>query len=266
MGVILIMIQDASIVRIEQIAGQTSSQPYLPVTGGQLGSNTFSKGGYDIGDLMLDNGTTDTPGVLFYYSGHSNIGIDSFNNGTKQYFRITKNLNETGGSELAQVDLNGNIGLVGYLDPQKWKAGQVIQDKMLSNSEFTVNNTTVATSNTDTILATYSYTPVSNSSYLLIHFHCGRYDASNNGSNTGTDSWFSRILVDGAEISYAWQQTYTSNGGRSGALFPLIGRYTNSNTTAKSITIGVRRDSADDNIVVSNSSTSMWMRITEIAR
>jgi hypothetical protein len=49
-------------------------------------------------------------------------------------------------------------------------------------------------------------------------------------------------------------------------LFPLTGRYTNSNTTAKSIVVACRRDSADDSITIVNTSTSMWLRITEIAR
>jgi hypothetical protein len=60
----------------------------------------------------------------------------------------------------------------------------------------------------------------------------------------------------------------TNNGtsGRSGVLFPLTGRYTNSSTSTKQIQIGARRDAADDSITFVNSSTSIWLRITEIAR
>ena len=54
--------------------------------------------------------------------------------------------------------------------------------------------------------------------------------------------------------------------GRSGVLFPLMGRYTNSSTSAKQIQVGARRDSADDSITIDNSATSMWLRITEVAR
>jgi hypothetical protein len=81
---------------------------------------------------------------------------------------------------------------------------------------------------------------------------------------TGNDSYFSRIKVDGSEITYSRQSTV--NGNRTGVLFPLTGRYTNSNTTAKSIVVACRRDSADDSITIVNSSSSMWLRITEIAR
>ena len=69
---------------------------------------------------------------------------------------------------------------------------------------------------------------------------------------------------NGAEIIYGWQSTV--NGNRSGCLFPLLGRYTNSDTNAKTIAISVRRDSADDYFNYDWSSTSVWMRITEIAR
>jgi hypothetical protein len=136
---------------------------------------------------------------------------------------------------------------------------------MLSNTELTVNATTVATSTSDTDFITYSYTPTSSSSYLIIHVHVGAYSATE-ATGGGTDSYFSRIKVGGNEIVYSRQMTRSNESGRTGNLFPLTGRYTNSDTTAKTITVGVRRDSADDNITIVNSATALWMRITEIAR
>jgi hypothetical protein len=136
---------------------------------------------------------------------------------------------------------------------------------MLANSEVTVATTTVATSTSDTDFMSYSYTPLSNSSYLIIHVHVASYDAGKTGG-TGNDSYFSRIKVDGAEITYAAQYTKDNYTFRTGTLFPLTGRYTNSSITAKTITVGVRRDSADDNINIVNTGTALWMRITEIAR
>ena len=136
---------------------------------------------------------------------------------------------------------------------------------MLSNTDFTVNATTVATSTSDTDFITYSYTPTSSSSYLIIHVHVAAYDALT-GTGGGSDSYFSRIKVDGGEITYAKQATVTSNSFRTGALFPLTGRNTNSDVNAKTITVGVHRDSADDSITIVNSATALWMRITEIAR
>ncbi len=139
--------------------------------------------------------------------------------------------------------------------------GQVLKDTMLANNELTVSATTIATSTTDTDFVVYNYTPVSSTSYLVIHYHLADYDFS---SDSGNDSYFSRIKVGGIEITYSKQSTV--NGNRTGVLFPLSGRYTNSNTTPKSIIVACRRDSADNSINIINSPTSMWLRITEIGR
>jgi hypothetical protein len=152
-------------------------------------------------------------------------------------------------------NLNGIVSWVPFA------TNQVIKDTILSNTEVTISTTTIATSGSDTDFLTYSYTPLSSTSYLIIHYHLASYDFS---SGTGNDSYISRIKVDGGEITYSTQSTV--NGNRTGVLFPLTGRYTNSSTAAKSIVVACRRDSADDSITIVNSSTSMWLRITEIAR
>lgn len=185
--------------------------------------------------------------------------LDTYQN----QFRILKGTN-TGGSIVAPfiIDLHtGDVTASGAFKSNTWSAGQVIKDTMLSNTEVTVSTTTIATSTSDTDFVTYSYTPVSSNSYLIVHYHLANYDFS---GGTGNDSYISRIKVDGSEITYSKQSTV--NGNRTGVLFPLTGRYTNSSTTAKSIVVACRRDSADDSITIQNSSTSMWLRITEIAR
>jgi hypothetical protein len=230
-----------------------------------LGNGTFTKAGSATGDVLLDNNSTDTPGVLFYYANNSNYGVDSWSGSfdvlSGQLFRVTNKLNETGGTVKMAIDTTGNVVFTGFVKPSAWRAGQVINDIMLSNTEVTISTTTIATSSSDTDFLTYSYTPLSSTSYLVIHYHLANYDFS---GGTGNDSYISRIKVDGGEITYSTQSTV--NGNRSGVLFPLTGRYTNSNTTAKSIVVACRRNSADDNITITNSSTSMWLRITEIAR
>ena len=77
----------------------------------KLGGGTFTKNSGN-GDIALDNGTTDTPGVIFYSNNATNFGIDSFNGGSgSNYLRFTKNLNESGGTELVKIDQGGNITL-----------------------------------------------------------------------------------------------------------------------------------------------------------
>jgi hypothetical protein len=185
--------------------------------------------------------------------------LDTYQN----YFRILRGSNTLGSNaQLIGLDLHtGNLSIAGAVNPSAWSAGQVIKDTILSNTDVTISTTTIATSTSDTDFLTYNYTPVSSNSYLIIHYHLANYDFS---GGTGNDSYISRIKVDGNEITYSTQSTV--NGNRSGVLFPLMGRYTNSSTAAKSIVVACRRNSADDSITITDSATSMWLRITEIAR
>ena len=169
------------------------------------------------------------------------------------------------GNNIFTITDGGNVSSKGTITPGTYAAGQVIKDTMLSNSEVTVVSTTIAPSGTNTNFITYNYTPVSASSYLVVHFHLSRYEPQ----GTTDDSWFSILSVDGTEISYGWQMVNdngTGTSGRSGVLFPLMGRYTNSSTSTKQIQVAARRDAADDSIIITNSSTAIWLRITEIAR
>jgi len=244
------------------------------VTASTFTGNTFiSSGSYGTATMNAGNNPS-----MMVFSGSNTIG----GSGYIDFIKVTNNssgstnpnktlrLNNAGGFEIVNSAYNGvaltlsdsgNLSIGGYLNPTTWTAGQVIKDIMLSNTEVTVSATTVGTSTSDTDFVTYSYTPVSSNSYLMIHYHLSDYTFE---SGTGNDSYFSRIKVDGNEITYSNQSTV--NGSRSGVLFPLTGRYTNSNTTAKSIVIACRRDSADDSITIANTATSMWLRITEVAR
>ena len=59
------------------------------------------------GDISLENSTLDTPGVLMYWANNKNFGIDTFGSTGATRVRITKELNESGGSELFSVDRDG---------------------------------------------------------------------------------------------------------------------------------------------------------------
>ena len=227
------------------------------------------------GNVNVNPGNTQS---MIVFSGSNTIG----GTGYTDFIKVTNTaagatninktfrVNNTGGLEIVNSAYNnlslslsdsGNLVAGGTITPLAWSAGQIIKDIILSNTEVTISTTTIATSGTDTDFLTYSYTPVSSNSYLIIHYHLAKYDFS---LGTGNDSYFSRIKVDGGEIVFSYQSTV--NGNRSGVLFPLTGRYTNTNTTAKSIVVACRRDSADDSISIINTSTSMWLRITEIGR
>ena len=124
--------------------------------------------------------------------------------------------------------------------------------------------TTTINSTTYTNVATITYTPKSSTSHLWIEFDA-HYDFSN---GTTTDDFFSRITVAGSAIVEKNQIMVGQVGGgtRSGTIFPISGRYTNTSTSGIAITVQAKWGSADDAIRVYGSSTSGYMRIQEIGR
>ena len=88
----------------------------LTITGGiNAGTNTYTKiaAATASGNISFDNGTTNTPGVHFYYDNNTNIGIDSSVYGGKQAVRFTKNLDETGGTVVGAIDVDGLLTVSG---------------------------------------------------------------------------------------------------------------------------------------------------------
>jgi hypothetical protein len=82
-----------------------------------FGSNTFTKSSYGIGDLALDNGGTDTPGLLLYYANNKNWGIDSWydTSSSKQILRFVTDLNESGGAVRAFLDNTGKFTATSFV-------------------------------------------------------------------------------------------------------------------------------------------------------
>ena len=224
----------------------------------RAGSNTFSKAGIAAGDVLLDNGTTDTPGLLFYWGNNKNIGIDTYYPGTgSTRFRIVKELNESGGSELWSIDRNGII------IRSAWDVGEVIASRMYNYSDLNMSATTTVGVNTYVRIANLTYTPKSSSSYIWIEFSCV-YEIA----GAAADDFYSNITVNGTEVVYNRQICINGAGcgTRSGALFPISARYTNSSTSGIAITVQAARGSSDDNGTFVGNSVSGYMRIMEIGR
>ena len=224
----------------------------------RTGSNTFTKAGFATGDILLDNGGVDTPGLLFYWGNNRNIGIDTYYGGTgATRIRIVKELNESGGSELWSLDRNGIV------TRSAWDVGEVIASRMYNYSDLNMSATTTVSVNTYVRIANLTYTPKSSSSYIWIEFSCV-YEIA----GAAADDFYSNITVNGTEVVYNRQIWINGAGGgtRSGALFPISARYTNSSTSGIAITVQAARGSSDDNGTFAGNSGSGFMRIMEIGR
>jgi hypothetical protein len=79
----------------------------IKTTGGGIygGTQGYAKFATTAGDILLDNGTTDTPGVHFYYGNNTNFGIDV----ASSLLRFTTNLDETGGAVQASLSTTGTF-------------------------------------------------------------------------------------------------------------------------------------------------------------
>ena len=224
----------------------------------RAGTNTFSKSGLAAGDILLDNGSVDTPGLLFYWGNNRNMGIDTYYGGTgATRIRIVKELNESGGSELWSLDRNGIV------TRSAWDVGEVIASRMYNYSDLNMSATTTVGVNTYVRIANLTYTPKSSSSYIWIEFSCV-YEIA----GAAADDFYSNITVNGTEVVYNRQIWINGAGGgtRSGALFPISARYTNSSTSGIAITVQAARGSSDDNGTFVGNSVSGYMRIMEIGR
>ena len=174
---------------------------------------------------------------------------------------------EIDGDSLVKGDeqVDGNINANGYILAQTFLPGQVINVSMLSNTNLNQTTKTIAAGATNNVFS-ISFTPKYSNSYLIIEYQTVYYLGG-----FGSDDAYAYLYVnDGTDnrISQTYQNWVGSaNGGggtRSGVLFPLIGRYTNTNTSTKAIRVDLF-NSADDPITV-NSDLSTWLKITEVGR
>ena len=252
-------------VLFNTVTGLTANT--LTVTGTTFnGNGTFTKTGYNTGDILLDNSSNDTPGILFYYANNSNYGIDSWNGSfdvlSGQLVRITNKLNETGGAVKMAIDTSGNAVFTGFVKPSAWRAGQTIQTLLYNASDLGFTSNYTNNTNTYTSIVSGTYTPLSNLSYIFFEVYA-MYDVG----GAAADSFFSQITWNGAEIGVQRQVWANGSGGgtRSATLFPLAGRVTNSSLTGYAWAVNTRRDSSDDGITV-YPNAGFYVKITEIAR
>jgi len=192
--------------------------------------------------------------------GNLTVGYLTVRNNEQVNGNVTVNGNEQIGGNLT---VTGNVATTGTILARTFLPGQVINVSMLSYTDLGQSTKTITSGQTNGVFS-IPFTPKYSNSYLIVEYQT---DYSVNGG--GTEVAFAYLYVnDGTD--YKIGQTYqnwinTSGGGtRSGVLFPIVGRYTNTNTSAKTIRVDFYNGTDDTFTVESDIST--WLKITEIAR
>lgn len=153
------------------------------------------------------------------------------------------------------VNVDGNITATGYVRGSA--AGQTLHTALYTFDDGEVTND----SDTYTDFASVEYTPVSDSSYVLVEYH-----ATYAVSGSEDDTFRSRITVNGTEITWRNQSWVDGPGQdvRGAVLFPISMVYSNDDTDDLEIKVSAARDGADDTLTVNTNSA--YLKITEIAR
>ena len=115
-------------------------------------------------------------------------------------------------------------------------------------------------SNSNDRIADVSYTPISDSSYLVIEYMGYIFFQKNTSSGT---SWAVRSRIyesSAANTILAQQAAYTVSGKFEGPALPIMHRYTNSDTSQKTFQLGLEKERGSDLADVYN----LGARITEI--
>jgi hypothetical protein len=156
----------------------------------------------------------------------------------------------------ARLDVSGSV------NPTRWTTGQTINTVFLEAQD--ISNLNILVSRGIHQVASYTYTPMSNNSKIIVE-----YGAIYDISGWNGDSFESRIEIDNSLniIGKRYQKfvDYSGGGTRSSTIFPICGAYTNNAFTPRKIMIMLTNDS-DDPVRLYGASFDASMKITEISR
>jgi len=160
----------------------------------------------------------------------------------------------------ARLDVSGSV------NPTRWTTGQTVNTMFLMPGDTSFNQ--INTSISSGTVASYTYTPRSNNSKIIVEYSALYVDPLGDSTN-GTDAFESKITVTGVETELAKRQQYfrggTGTSNRSSTLFPIAGAYNNSAVNPLTINITLSRINGDDTIRFYSASYDACMKITEIA-
>lgn len=178
---------------------------------------------------------------------------------------VKRDLSVARNTNLNNLHVAGNLDVSGTIRAAQFLPGQVVNMVVLSNVDLSQNALTVNAQTTRTVFR-YNYTPVIANSYVLVEYQTN-YSLIGWGNDSIQAYLYSTDVINDNRIGQTIQTWYNDVGGgtRSGTIFPILGRYTNSNTTSKEIRVDVFTNT-DADILTINSDISTWLKITEIGR
>jgi hypothetical protein len=156
------------------------------------------------------------------------------------------------------------FNVTGSILATQFLPGQVVNVKMLgyTQTDLSQNTAIITATNTSTIF-TYTYTPtVSNSDILC------EYQTKYTVAGSGSDTVWAYLYINGIDRSGETRQTWNNSSGggtRSGTIFPIVGRYTNTGVTGLAIRVDVYNGTDADTVTVYGD-IGTWLKITEIGR
>ena len=152
----------------------------------------------------------------------------------------------------------GNLHVSGTIHTAQ--SGQVVNMAVLSNIELNLTETMIVSAQTTDTVFSYTYTPVIANSYILVE-----YQSNYSLTGSGDDIIEAYIYMNNNMIGKTKQSWVDGTGTRSGTIFPILGRYTNSDITSKEIRVDINANDSNDDVDV-DSDISTWLKITEIRR
>ena len=162
----------------------------------------------------------------------------------------------------ARLDVSGSV------NPTRWTTGQTVNTMFLmpGDTSFTQINTNISSGT----VASYTYTPRSNNSKIIIEYSALYVVGGNTSPTVNTqDSFESQITVTGVELPIGKRQQIFRTGdgtsNRSSTLFPIAGAYNNSALNPVEFNITLSRINGDDSIQFYSEPFNACMKITEIA-
>ncbi len=157
-----------------------------------------------------------------------------------------------------KLTVSGSITATGSI--RSTASGQLLNCKFLNESDLGLSGSQGISTTTETTIASYTYTPVSNSSKIYIEF-----DTKASISGSTSDDFASHIYVGTTNIQSNRAQFFTGQGGggRGNAIFPISGYYSNSGTSALTIYIKANRLNSDDTLTITHDNTLV---IKEVAQ